>query len=163
MEYTLEQMTKNDCIPVIDIFNFYVENSFAAFPENKVPYEFFDMFLEKTNGLPAVVAKTMGGEIMGFGLLRPVNPIPTFSHACEIAYFIKPEYTGRGMGHTLLDHLVEKALESDIETILACISSKNEGSIAFHRSHGFEECGRFRNICKKKGESFDVVWMQKML
>lgn len=30
---------------VMDIFNYYIENSFSAYPERKLPYEFFDTFL----------------------------------------------------------------------------------------------------------------------
>ncbi|MEW6616706.1 MAG: hypothetical protein AB1401_14730 [Thermodesulfobacteriota bacterium] len=33
----------------------------------------------------------------------------------------------------------------------------------FHKKNGFIECGRFKNICKKKNKIFDVVYMQKML
>lgn len=30
----------------IDIFNYYIENSFAAYPVQKLPYAAFSMFLE---------------------------------------------------------------------------------------------------------------------
>lgn len=50
-----------------------------------------------------------------------------------------------------------------VSSILAGISSRNDGSIAFHGSLGFRECGRFLAIGRKWGESFDVVWMQRML
>ena len=33
----------------------------------------------------------------------------------------------------------------------------------FHLRHGFVECGRFRNIGRKQGQVFDVVYYQKML
>jgi L-amino acid N-acyltransferase YncA len=50
-----------------------------------------------------------------------------------------------------------------ISSILASISSRNEGSIAFHGRLGFRECGRFEAIGRKWGKDFDVVWMQRML
>jgi len=50
-----------------------------------------------------------------------------------------------------------------ITTILASISSLNEGSLAFHQKNGFRECGRFRDIGVKKGRSFDGIWMQRVL
>jgi len=50
-----------------------------------------------------------------------------------------------------------------ISSILASISSRNEESIAFHRSLGFRECGRLEAIGRKWGKVFDVVWMQRML
>jgi len=45
----------------------------------------------------------------------------------------------------------------------AHISSLNEGSIRFHLRHGFTECGRFRRVGRKRGQDFDMVWMQLTL
>lgn len=45
MKYDMVPMSPEDRETVINIFNHYIENSFAAYPERKVPYEFFDLFL----------------------------------------------------------------------------------------------------------------------
>ena len=148
---------------VIDIFNHYVENSFAAYPEGKVPYDFFDLFIRMTEGYPAVTVKDAQGKVIGFGFLRAYNPIGTFSGTAEITYFLSPGSTGRGIGHSLLEYLLGKAVEMGLSSVLASISSLNEGSINFHKKNGFSECGRFMGIGKKKGRPFDVVWMQKIL
>ena len=47
---------------------------------------------------PTITVKDEIGEVLGFGMLRAHNPIPTFSQTAEITYFIKPEYTRRGIG-----------------------------------------------------------------
>jgi L-amino acid N-acyltransferase YncA len=163
MEYGLYPISINDREPVIDIFNYYVENSFAAYPETKVPYEFFDMLLKMSDGYPRVTARDKGSRVIGFGMLRAHNPMPTFSRVAEITYFIGPEHTGKGIGTSMLKYLVEEARKKNITSILASISSRNQRSIAFHEKNGFKECGRFQNIGRKNGEVFDVVWMQKML
>ena len=116
-----------------------------------------------SKGYPTITVKDEIGEILGFGMLRAHNPIPTFSQTAEITYFIKPEYTSRGIGSKMLNHLVNEAKQKGISSILASISSLNEGSINFHRKNGFIECGRFKNVGRKKGQVFDTVWMQKML
>jgi L-amino acid N-acyltransferase YncA len=61
----------------------------------------------------------------------------------------------------MLDHLEREGKKRGISCILASISSLNEGSIRFHARHGFNECGRFRNVGEKKGTLFDTVWMEK--
>jgi phosphinothricin acetyltransferase len=48
-----------------------------------------------------------------------------------------------------------------VKHLLANISSRNKQSIGFHLKNGFTECGRFHNIGRKKGDYFDVVWMEK--
>ena len=47
-----------------------------------------------SDGYPTIAVKNESGEILGFGMLRAHNFIPTFSHTAEITYFKKPEYTG---------------------------------------------------------------------
>jgi phosphinothricin acetyltransferase len=114
-------------------------------------------------GYPALTVKDEQGYILGFGMLRAYNPFPTFSHTAEITYFIKPEYTGRGIGKRILDYLLDKARQKGITSVIASISSLNEGSIDFHKKNGFVECGRLKEIGKKRGKTFDVVYMQKIL
>jgi phosphinothricin acetyltransferase len=52
MEYSISPITNEDRESIIDIFNYYVENSFAAYPENKLPYQAFDMLLQMSEGYP---------------------------------------------------------------------------------------------------------------
>ncbi len=161
MNFSLEPVLAEDGKAIIDICNYYVENTFAAYPENKVPYEFFEIFMNVSQGYPFLVAKDENGRILGFGLLRPHNPMPAFSRTAEITYFIAPEHTRSGIGGKMLDRLLAEAKEMGITSILASISSLNGPSLAFHKKHGFRECGRFVGIGWKKGQEFDVVWMQR--
>lgn len=158
---TIREMKKEDRVSVIDIFNYYVEHSFAAYPEGKIPYEFYDIFM-KSEGYPRIVIENEDG-VVGFAMLRPHSPIPAFRGTAEISYFIKPDMTGRGLGARMLRHLLNEAGVKGIRSILAGISSLNEGSLRFHSKHGFKECGRFNGIGLKKGHYFDVVWMQLAL
>jgi L-amino acid N-acyltransferase YncA len=163
MDFKLVRVSADDGKQIIDIFNHYVENSFAAYPEAKVPYEFFGLFMNMSQGYPFLVAKDENGKPLGFGLLRPHNPMPSFSKTAEITYFLAPEHTGKGIGKAILDRLLEDGTEKGITSILANISSLNPGSLAFHRKNGFVECGRFVGVGQKKGQEFDVVWMQRRI
>jgi len=163
MEYSISPISNEDRESIIDIFNYYIENSFAAYPENKLLYQAFDIFLQMSVGFPTGTMKNGNGTIIGFGMLRPHNPMPAFSQTAEVSYFIHPDHTGKGLGKELLDSLEKGAREKGITNILANISSLNPNSIKFHQKNGFTECGRFRKIGMKKGQEFDTVWMQKIL
>ncbi|HBI13982.1 MAG TPA: GNAT family N-acetyltransferase [Desulfobulbaceae bacterium] len=163
MEYTISPISTEDRESIIDIFNFYVENSFAAYPEKEFPYQAFDIFLQMSNGFPTGSIRDQNGRVVGFGMLRTHNPLPTFSRTAEVTYFIHPDHTGKGLGKMLLCSLENGAVEKGITNILANISSLNPRSIEFHQKNGFKECGRFRKVGKKNGQEFDTVWMQKML
>jgi L-amino acid N-acyltransferase YncA len=163
MEYSISPISNKDRESIMDIFNHYVESSFAAYPENRLPYQALDMLLQMANGFPTGTIKDQSGKILGFGMLRTHNPMPTFSRTAEVTYFIHPDYTGKGLGKKLLGFLEKGAVEKGITNILANISSLNPRSIDFHKKNGFVECGRFKNVGRKKGQLFDTVWMQKVL
>lgn len=156
-------MRTSDGKAVIDIFNFFVENSFAAYPEEKVDLSFYDHFMEMAEGYPSTVVRDEFKNIVGFALLHAYHGAHSFKRCAEITYFLLPQHTRRGIGGRVLAAFAKEAKEMGIDTILASISSLNQNSIRFHQKQGFVECGRFRRIGKKFDQDFDVIWMQKWL
>lgn len=164
MSVQFEPMHAAHAQDVMAIFNDYVENSFAAYPDTRLPVEAYGRFMQMTQGYPAYVLKRRdSGEIIGFCFLHPYNPFPTFRETAEITYFIEKGEVHRGIGSLALAKLECDARQMGIKHILANISSENAASLNFHRKHGFSECGRFHGIGQKRGRRFDVVWMEKEL
>lgn len=157
--YNFEKMTEIHRTAVIDIFNYFIVNSFAAYPVEPVDYQFYDHFLNMTKGYPAVVINDGTENVVGFAFLHPYRPGPAFQQTAEITYFILPEHTDKGLGTSVLKRFKLAAKERGIEILLANISSLNDGSIRFHLNNGFRECGHFQGIGKKFNRKFDVVWM----
>lgn len=60
MEYVISPISDGHRESIVDIFNHYVENSFAAYPERRLPYESFDMFLQMSKGYPTESIKDRG-------------------------------------------------------------------------------------------------------
>jgi len=159
---TFEKLNKEHEIDVMSIFNYYVENSYAAYPEKSLPDVFFKNLMCMTEGYPAYTVK-MDEKVVGFAFLRAYNPFPTFNETAEITYFIDKDYSGKGLGRIILDKIEEDAKVKGICNILASISSKNVHSIKFHEKNGFVKCGEFPEIGRKFGNTFDVIWMRKNL
>lgn len=163
MSIRLEPLSERHRHPIIDIYNHYVDHGFASFREARLPYEAYDRFLTMAQGFPAYACLGNGDEVEGFGFLHAWHPSECFLRTAEITYFLRSGATRRGTGTLLLNRLLEEATARRIDRILASISSRNPESIAFHRKHGFEECGRFPQVGHKHGTDFDVVWMVKRL
>jgi len=163
MGYELAPLGESDRQAVAGIFNYHIEQGFAAYPESPVTEEFFDRILAMSAGYPAVSVKTDSGEVVGFGFLRAFHAADTFRRTAEIAYFLLPEHTGKGLGRRMLALFEEQAWEHGIDNFLASISSLNEQSLRFHAQAGFERCGTFRAVGRKRGRDFDMVWFQKRL
>jgi phosphinothricin acetyltransferase len=165
MKIRFEKMGEGDREAVIDLFNYYIENSFAAYPERKVAYAFFDQFLRLTEGYPAMTVRDEDEheQIVGFAFLRAIQPLNSFARAAEITYFLEPRYTGKGIGSIILERIASEARRKGIDTILANVCSLNQLSLGFHEHHGFAVCGRFKRVARKKGQDLDAVWMQLIL
>ena len=162
-DYTIRKFEDRDATAIIDIFNHFIVNSFAAYAEEPVGYEAIAVFKDMTKGYPFFVIETAKGNVTGFSFLRPFHRTEIFSRVGEITYFILPGHTRKGLGKQLLDVIIEEAKKRAIDAILASISSLNEQSIAFHLKNGFFQCGCFKSIGKKFERDFDMVWMQKRI
>ena len=163
MNITLKPVEARDAEEIIDIFNAYTENSFSTYTETPLSYEMFESFTQLSWGYPALTARDASERVIGFSILRPFSLLPVFSSTAELTSFLKPGYTGRGIGKLLLAHLEAGAREMGLTSILATVSSLNEGSLRFHRNNGYLECGCLSGIGRKQGVIFDVIYCQKIL
>ena len=162
VDYDIVPLSERHGREVIEIFNFYIAQSYAAFPDKTVSESFFERFLEMFRGYPAMAAMA-DNIVAGFSFLRPYHWAATFSSTAEITYFLRPGHTRRGLGTALLELLCEQAEQQGIKIIVASLSSRNLASLAFHLKNGFEICGALKQVGKKFGQHFDVVLMQKHL
>ncbi len=162
MKTIFKPMSYDHCEGIMNIYNWYIENSLAAYPDKIKSNEYFSYFMDATKGFPAYTIFD-DEDIVGFCFLRPYLPHSTFRETAEITYFIKDGYTGKGLGKQALNILEEGAKATGIKYILASISSVNLHSLSFHHKNNFRECGRFGKIITKNGKQFDIVWMQKNL
>lgn len=145
------------------IFNHYVEHSFSTYTETPLSLEGFKQAMAFRDGWPCVTARAEEGVMAGFGLLRPYSFIPAFAATAELSCFIRPGYTGRGIGRAIVAGLESGAASIGLRSIISTVCSLNGQSIRFHHTCGFEERGRLVGIGTKFGKVFDVLLLQKIL
>jgi len=156
----LREVQDKDREKILQIFNHYATTGFAAYPEGPVSLQMFPLLREGAHSFCVVEGET---GIAGFGILKSFFPFPAFRHTGMVTYFVHPAYTGQGLGKKMLDRLTQDARTAGISTLLANISSKNEGSIRFHEKNGFTHAGRLHGVGIKFGELFDIIWMEKKI
>jgi len=161
--FLIRKVVDQDSEGIVAIFNHYVENSFAAYPEQPLDRTFFELIKKIIHGDAFYVVETAEKKIAGFAFLKKYHAYPAFNRVAETGYFISPEYTRMGLGKRLLGTLENGARTLGIDTLLANISSRNQASLAFHEKQSFRECGRFQRISRKFGQDVDIVWMQKFI
>ncbi|HWR01688.1 MAG TPA: GNAT family N-acetyltransferase [Chlorobaculum sp.] len=163
MDIELRDAAPGDHEEMRDIFNYYVENTSATYTETPVGPEMFDSLMCFNQDYPALIVRDDDGSMAGFGVLRPYSRIPAFDGTAELSIFLRAGYTGMGIGTMILDVLEDRAREMEIRSILATVSSLNEESVRFHIARGFSMQGRLEGIGRRRGRTFDVVLLLKML
>ena len=146
---------------VIDILNYYIKMTTAAFREDIVDYTHFDKIIDKNDVYSGYAITASGEEIVGFCTLEPFKNIRSFKKTAEAMYFIKKEYIGKGIGKRALQRLENDAKEIGISKIIVDITDDNENSIRFHERNGFIEYGRLKKCWNKFGRDLGIVYMEK--
>lgn len=148
---------------VVEILNYYIIHTTSAYREDTVEEDFASAFLEGPDVYCSFVMKNREDHVIGFCVLEPYRNISTFSEAADVMYFIHSEYTGKGIGGLALKRAEETARGMGIKKLVVDISTENNGSIEFHRKHGFHEYGRIPDIGKKFGRNFGIAYLVKSL
>jgi phosphinothricin acetyltransferase len=155
---TIHDFRQSDLDTMLAVFNSFVRDSHAAYPESELNRGQFETIMAQAK---IIVTLRHEEAVIGFGFISSYKPLGNFDHTGVLTYFILPDYTGVGLGTRLLHELFRRGREAGISNYLAHISSRNEQSLNFHRKHGFKEVGRFKEVARKFGELIDVVWVQK--
>lgn len=163
MFFNIRQVAAKDCYHIIDIFNYYIENSYSTHTEQRVKPSYFNQVRQACGRFPFLVAELENLEVAGFGFLHPHHTASAFQNVAETTCFIAHQYLRKGIGSVLLNELLKRGYPMGLTSVLAAVSSLNPESIEFHKKNGFKECGRFEKICRKGDRTFDVVWLQRFV
>ena len=163
MSFKFREYRDEDSPRLVEIFNYYIENSYAAYREQKIDGSFIEILRNISRGYPFYIVEDDSDGVVGFGMIHPYHPSEVFKRTAELSYFFDRDHTRKGIGFELLDKLTADARAMGVDSLVASISSRNEESLNFHLKNGFVECGRFKRIGRKWDRDFDVVWMQKFI
>lgn len=159
---TIRILLPSDLPSLLDIINHYALNSTADFSEKAHDIADIKKLIQTNDQFPKYVAE-IDKAVVGFGLAYPFRSEGTFSNTVKFTYWIKPAFTGQGLGTKIYEVIENDCQKNGIKNILVNISSENSGSIKFHERRGFVHCGQFKQIGQKHGRKFDLIWLQKII
>jgi len=114
-------------------------------------------------GYPHLVAER-GGKILGYAYAGAYRTRPAYRSTVEDSIYVAPDAQGQGVGRALLVALIERCEALDFRLMVAVIGDEaSHGSIALHRSLGFEPVGILKGIGYKHGRWLSTVLMQRPL
>ena len=114
-------------------------------------------------GLPYVVAE-VDGEVAALAYAGPFRLRAAYRYTVEDSVYVAPDFKGRGLGAAVLIKVIDACEALGLRQMMAVIGdSENAGSIALHRSLGFEMRGVMPAVGYKHGRWVDIVFMQRPL
>jgi L-amino acid N-acyltransferase YncA len=110
-------------------------------------------------GYPGLVARAADGQVLGWAALSPTSPRPVYRGVGEVSIYVDPAVARRGVGHALLDALIEASERDGFWTLRAGIFPENAASVALHQRCGFLLVGASKRI----GQMPDGRWRDVLL
>ena len=163
MKIELVDVTENDFEVIKEIYDYYVLNTTVTFHIEEVSVSGLKEFI--LTGHPKYKSFMIhyDNRVSGFCYISHYNIRQAYNRSAEVTLYLKPEYTGRGIGEIVLRQLEAIALKNGISVLVGVISGENIVSIRLFEKCGYEKCAHYRKIGKKFGKILDVVAYQKIL
>ncbi|KAI9481114.1 MAG: GNAT domain-containing protein [Benjaminiella poitrasii] len=161
--YTIRAAVESDVPQILDIYNERVLNSTCLFMYNTVSLDNrLTWFMEtKAKGYPIIVAadkKT--NKAIAYASLGSFRPHTAYVLSSEISLYIHQDHQRRKLGTVLLKEMLRIVEEMKLRSIIASITSENEGSIVLFSKFGFKNAGVFHDVGYKFGRYLDVTFME---
>lgn len=152
-----------DAPALLAIYAPFVESTAVSF-ETVVPTiaQFTARMAESLASWQWLVAERQG-RCIGYAYGSMHRARPAYRWSVEVSAYVHPDCLRQGVGRALYQHLFKDLAFKGYCNAYAGTTLPNEGSVALHRSVGFEPIGVFRAVGRKFGRWHDVAWFQKTL
>jgi L-amino acid N-acyltransferase YncA len=151
------------------IYNQGIEDRVATLEtELRTPEERRDWLAARGPRHPVIVAESgttpgAAGTIVGWGSLNVFNARPAYRHAADFSVYVERGWRGKGVGHSMLERLVELAREIGYHKMVLSTFPTNEGGVRLYERLGFSRVGVYREQGMLDGQWVDTLIMEKLL
>lgn len=159
----LEKIKEEHLQDVLQIYNHYVLHSTATFHSRELtPVEMRELVFFETPRYQTYVL-LCDGVCCGYVFLCQHKKREAYDASGEISVYLKPGFSGKGLGRLALEHIEQHARQHDFHVLLATICSQNQESIRLFEKAGFQSCAHFREVGRKFDQWLDIRVLQKIL
>lgn len=164
-QITFKEASIDELSFALDLYNYYLLNTTAAFDYEKITMEELQARLSYGKGKykTFLVSDTTDENVLGFCFLTQFRKKPAYDRTAEVGIYLKPEHTGKKIGPSIVSFLEEYAKANQIEVIIATISGENTGSIKLFEKMGYAQCAHYKEIAVKFDRRIDLLNYEKIL
>jgi phosphinothricin acetyltransferase len=152
-----------DLAALTDIYNHYVRETAITFDLEPHTLEKRRPWLEgfAATGRHQLFVAERAGQVVGYACSRGFRDKRAYDSSAETSVYLAPDAQRGGFGTALYTRLFEAIASEDVHRFIAGITLPNDASIALHAKFGFERVGVMREVGRKFGRYWDVLWMEK--
>ena len=156
-------LTRDNLDIARDIYNYYAVHTTATFHIYPLsPDEFLSMIpLGHSKYKSFLIYQDK--KVTGYCYIGQYKKRGAYDRTAEVTIYLKPGYTGKGLGLTSLKYLEEVAQVEGIQVLLGIVSGDNKASIRLFKNAGYQKCAHFRQVGEKFGKILDVIAFEKIL
>lgn len=159
----IREAEAKDLEQITTIYNEAVKNTTATFDTIEKTIEERKVWLKnRDENFPVLVAEK-NNIIAGYIALNKWSERKAYDITAEISVYVNTNFRGQGIGKLLVQTMVARAQQTNLQSLIARITEGNEQSIYLHKLVGFEVMGVMKKAGNKFGKLLDVTFMQKML
>lgn len=155
----------SDLPAITALYNHYVVNTHVTFDTRTFTVderaEWFSHYA--TIGPHRLFVATAGDDLLGYATSSRFRDKAAYDTSVEATVYVRDGGGGRGVGSALYTTLFGVLRDEDVHRAYAGIALPNDASLALHRRFGFVEVGTYREVGRKFGRYWDVIWLEKAL
>ncbi len=153
---------RNDLERMLELYNYYIENTTVTFDHGRISIDEFTSRIHIEHDKYKTFLLTED-EFCGFCFLTQFRKKIAYDRTAELGIYLKPQYTRRGLGREIVQHLETTAKRQQLEVLIASISGENHPSLSLFRKLGYRQCAHYKRVAEKFGRKLDLIELQKLL
>jgi len=154
---------EKDINTILDIYNYYIENTTATFDFDRITIEEFKTRVFINNRKYKTFLVYTNSVLIGFCFLTQFRKKAAYDKTVELGLYLKPQFTGRGFGIKIINYLERVAKENQFEMLMASVSGENTPSLKLLGKLEYDQCAYYKGIAEKFGRKVDIVDFQKAI
>ncbi|MBU2892351.1 GNAT family N-acetyltransferase [Colwellia sp. D2M02] len=161
----IRTVCEHDTQAITNIYNHYILNSVATFETNVITSTDMAQRIEQVQnaGFPWLVAHNAQGDVIGYAYANTWKARLAYRFTAEITVYVDQSCAQQGTGSKLYSALFAQLRESDIRTVVGCITLPNIASERLHEKFAMEKVGHFKDVGFKFDQWLDVGFWQGTL
>jgi len=156
-------VTSADLPKIKEIYDHYILHTTATFHRDALSLSELAEIISLDNPrYPSFLIRD-DDVIIGYWFLSRYKKRQADDRTAELSIYLKPEYTGKGIGCIAMQYLEKAAAAGGIKVLIGTLCSENHASIRMLEKMGYTKAAHLTHVGEKFGTVLDVVMFLKEL